>query len=173
VDAAIEQGISVFSVGVGPLDDSSQEREITGRQLLQEFAFQTGGQYYEAPDDQAIEERLRDDRNAAAERISADLRIQHHRLRCAHGRGAGDGLQDPATSTFTRCNPPTPSTPPPEGDVGGTPPPPPSDDGGARRPPADEGQTSDNGGGGGGAFGPLGLIAGLSLLALRRRLRAA
>jgi VWFA-related protein len=160
--AAIEQGISVFSVGVGPvLDELVEGREITGRQLLQEFAFQTGGQYYEAPDDEAIGDAygtiatlLQNEYLLTFESDIKDCEVHTLEVQVT-------GF-DPATSTFTRCNLPNTSTPPPEGDVGGTPSPPPSDDGG---------QTSDNGGGG--VFGPLGLIAGLSLLALRRRLRMA
>jgi VWFA-related protein len=164
VKDALEQGVSIFSVGVGPLDTLVSEREITGRQLLQEFSFQTGGQYYEAPDDQAIADAygtiaklLQNEYLLTFESNITDCNVHVVEVRVTEFV--------PATSTFTRCNPPSTSgtptpTPPPQGDVGGTPLPPPSDNGGS-------------GGGGGGALGPLGLIAGLSLLVLRRRLRAA
>jgi Ca-activated chloride channel homolog len=159
VDAALKQSISVFSVGVGPLDELVSKRDITGRKLLQELTFQTGGQYYEAPDDQAIEDAygtiatlLQNEYLLTFASSISDCNVHVVDVRVTDF--------DPATSTFTRCNLPNTSTPPPEGDVGGTPLPPPSNNDGS--------QTSD--GGGGGAFGPLGLIAGLSLLALRRRL---
>jgi Ca-activated chloride channel homolog len=159
-DAAIEQGLSIFSVGVGPLDALVSGREITGRELLQELTFQTGGQYYEAPNAEAIEDAygtiatlLQNEYLLTFESNITDCDVHTVEVRVTG--------QDPATSTFTRCTAPGSSTPPPTGDVGGTPPPPPSDD---------QGTSS---GGGGGAFGPLGLIAGLSLFALRRRLRVA
>lgn len=164
VDAALEQGTSIFSVGVGPLGELVSEREITGRQLLRELTFQTGGQYYEAPDDQAIED---------AYGTIATLLQNEYLLTFASGIDDCNEHEvevrvegfDPARSTFTRCTDPGTSTPPPEGDVGGTPTPPSEN--------TDDNSDTDanSSSGGGGAFGPLGLIAGLSLLALRRRPR--
>jgi VWFA-related protein len=149
VTLANGQDLSIFTVGVG---------DITF-ETMTELAFQTGGQFYEAQDAEAVTD--------AYSAISTVLQneylltfasdITDCEVHTVEVRVTG---QDPATSTFTRCNPPNTSTPPPEGNVGGTPLPPPSDNGG-----------SDGGSGGGGAFGPLGLIAGLSLLALGRRLR--
>jgi VWFA-related protein len=162
VTDAIEEGISVFSVAIGAFSAPASGTE-TGGQLLREFAFQTGGQYYEAPDDQAIKE--------AYEAVSQLLQNEYLLTFPSaiddcdeHTVEVRVTNQNPATSTFTRRTCGT-VTPPPTGDVGGTPAPPPAGDVG--------GTPSTGGGGGGGAFGPLGLIAGLSLLALRRRLRAA
>jgi VWFA-related protein len=177
VTAALNQGISVFTVGVGPLDELVSERGLTGRQLLQEFAFQTGGQYYEAPDDQAIEDAYNTIATLLQNEylLTFESNITDCNVHVVEVRVTGF---DPATSTFTRCNPPSTSptptpTPPPEGDVGGTPLPPPSDDGNGGGGGGGGTPDGSGGGGGGGAFGPLGLIAGLSLLALRRRLLVA
>ena len=138
--------ISIFTVGVGEIDFSA----------MGALAFQTGGQFYEARDDDAVKDAyvaistlLQNEYVLTFESNIADCEV-HEVVVEVKG-------QDPARSTFTRCTAPESSTPEPEGDVGGTPLPPPS----------------DGGSGGGGAFAPLGLIAGLSLLALRRRLRAA
>jgi len=139
--------ISIFTVGVGDIDFSA----------MGALAFQTGGQFYEARDDDAVKDAyvaistlLQNEYVLTFESNITDCEV-HEVVVEVKG-------QDPARSTFARCTAPGSSTPEPEGDVGGTPLPPPSNGGG---------------GGGGGAFGPLGLIAGLSLLALRRRLRAA
>jgi VWFA-related protein len=162
VSDAIEENISVFSVAIGSFSDTISGGG-TGGQLLREFAFQTGGQYYEAPDDQTIKE--------AYETVSQLLQNEYVLTFPSDINDCDEHTvevrvtnQNPATSTFTRRTCGT-VTPPPTGDVGGTPAPPPAGDVG--------GTPSTGGGGGGGAFGPLGLIAGLSLLALRRRLRAA
>jgi VWFA-related protein len=155
VSDAIEENISVFSVAIGSFSDTISGGG-TGGQLLREFAFQTGGQYYEAPDDQTIKE--------AYEAVSQLLQneyvltfpsgIDDCNEHTVEVRVTG---QNPATSTFTRrtCGS---VTPPPTGDVGGTTPPPPS---------------APSSGGGGGSVGLLELLAGVSLLALRRRFRRA
>jgi Ca-activated chloride channel homolog len=157
VSDALKENISVFSIGVGSLNETIPGFG-TGGQLLRELAFQTGGQYYEAPGDQAIKDAYR----AISQLLQNEYLLtfpsdiddcNKHEVEV---RVVGF---DPARSTFTRCTPLGSPTPSPAGDVGGTTPPPPSD--------------STSSGGGGGAFGPLGLIAGLSLLALRRRLRGA
>ena len=155
---ANDEEISIFSVAVGdPINLSA----------MTELAFQTGGQFYLADDDDAIESAYGAILTLLQNEylLTFDSSITDCNVHVVEVQVTGF---DPATSTFTRCTPsstsPTPvPTPPPEGDVGGTPLPPPSDDGGQ---PSDSG-----GGGGGGAFGPLGLIAGLSLLAMRRRIR--
>jgi Ca-activated chloride channel homolog len=150
---ANDQGISIFSIGVGPeLDDPVRNRpNITGRQLLQELTFQTGGAYYEAPSNEAIADAYDD--------ISTLLQNEYVLTFASNINDCNEHTVEvrvtafaPATSTFTRCTAPGSSTPPPQGDVPGTPAPPPS-----------------SGGGGGGAFGPLGLIGSLALLALVRR----
>jgi VWFA-related protein len=160
VDAANAAGVSIFTVGVGVLEQNVRGREITGRQLLQELTFQTGGQYYEAPDDQAIEEAY----GTIATLLQNEymLTFGSNITDCnEHTIEVRVTDQVPATSTFTRCTAPDSTTPPPTGDVGGTPLPPPDDNGG----------TGGSSGGGGGSVGVLELIAGVSLLALRRRFR--
>ena len=170
VDAANAGGISIFSVGVGSLDRIVSGREITGGELLQELAFQTGGQYYEAPDDQAIEDAY--DTIAVLLQNEYLLTFESDITDCnVHTIEVQVTGQSPATSTFTRCTESGSSTPPPEGDVGGTPVPPADDGGGTGG--NDSGGSTGGSSGGGGGFGPLGLIASLSLLALRRRLRTA
>jgi Ca-activated chloride channel homolog len=152
VTLANDEQLSIFTVAVGNINFAA----------MTELPFQTGGQFYEAQDGQAV---------ADAYTAISTLLQNEYVLTFASGITDCDVHtvevqvtdQAPATSTFTRCTAPGTSTPPPEGDVGGTPPP----------PPASDDTSSGGGGGGGGAFGPLGLIAGLSLLALRRRLRAA
>ena len=146
VTLANGEELSIFSVGVGEINFAG----------MSELAFQTGGQFYEAKDEKAVEDAysaistlLQNEYLLTFNSDIKDCEVHEVEVRVT-------GF-DPATSTFTRCTAPGSSTPEPEGDVGGTPLPPPS----------------DGGSGGGGAFAPLGLIAGLSLLALRRRLRAA
>jgi hypothetical protein len=167
---ANKNGISIFSIGVGPdLDEPVRDRpNITGRQLLQELTFRTGGAYYEAPNDEAIAD--------AYGNISSLLQNEYVLTFASNITDCNVHRVDvlvadfaPASSTFTRCTAATDlnPTPPPQGDVPGTPVPPPSSDTG------NTGNTGDTGGsgGGGGAFGPLGLIGGLALLALTRRRR--
>jgi Ca-activated chloride channel homolog len=55
VSDAIDEDIAVFSVAIGLFSDPISGGG-TGGQLLREFAFQTGGQYYEAPNDDTIKE---------------------------------------------------------------------------------------------------------------------
>lgn len=164
VQLANAQGISIFSIGVGPeLNDPVRDRpNITGRQLLQELTFQTGGAYYEAPDDAAIAD--------AYDNISSLLQNEYVLTFVSditdcnvHVAEVRVTVFAPATSTFTRCTPPLATTPPPQGDVPGTP----------VTPVPPPGNDTVKKSGGGGAFGPLGLIAALSLLGLRRRLRTA
>ena len=160
VSDAIEENISVFSVAIGSFSEPISGGG-TGGQLLREFAFQTGGQYYEAPDDQtikdayeAVSELLKNEYLLTFPSAIDDCDVHEVEVRVTD--------QNPATAAFTRrtCGS---VTPPPTGDVGGTPPPSTSTGGGG----------GSGGSGGGGAFGPLGLIAGLSFLAFRRRLRLA
>ncbi len=160
VSDAIEENISVFSVAIGSFSEPISGGG-TGGQLLREFAFQTGGQYYEAPDDQtikdayeAVSELLQNEYLLTFPSAIDDCDVHEVEVRVTD--------QNPATAAFTRrtCGS---VTPPPTGDVGGTPPPSTSTGGGG----------GSGGSGGGGAFGPLGLIAGLSFLAFRRRLRLA
>jgi Ca-activated chloride channel homolog len=141
---ANDSEVSIFSVGVGTINFAA----------MTELAFRTGGQFYEAQDGQAITDAysaisttLRNEYllTFASDITDCNVHTVEVRVKDLH----------PATSTFTRCTVPGSSTPPPEGNVGGTTPPPPS---------------APSNGGGGGSVGLLELLAGVSLLALRRRL---
>ena len=150
VTLANGEELSIFSVGVGNINFAA----------MTELAFQTGGQFYEAQDEEAVQDAYGAISTLLQNEylLTFDSTIDDCEVHTVEVRVTG---QNPATSTFTRCTAPGSSTPPPEGDVGGTPLPPPSDD----TPP------TSGGSGGGGSLGLLELIAGLSLLAFRRRLR--
>jgi Ca-activated chloride channel homolog len=101
---ANKNGISIFSIGVGPdLDEPVRDRpNITGRQLLQELTFRTGGAYYEAPNDEAIAD--------AYGNISSLLQNEYVLTFASNITDCNVHRVDvlvadfaPASSTFTRC----------------------------------------------------------------------
>jgi len=115
--------------------------------IMTQLATQTGGQYIAAPTDQQISDSY--------VKVSSLLNNEYllsftSSITDCNSHTIEVRVKDqatPATATFTRCTP-TSVTPPPSG--GGS-----------------------SGGGGGGSTGLLELIAGVSLLALRRRRRIA
>ena len=97
---------------MGPLGALVSERELTGRQLLQEFAFQTGGQYYEVPDDQAIEDA--DNKIATLLQNEYLLTFESNITDCnVHVVEVRVTGFDPATCPFTRCTATDIPPPPP------------------------------------------------------------
>jgi len=136
VREANKQGVAVFGIGVGDTSLNVPNRNITGAELMQELAGQTGGLYPEATDDTSIENLHLQISNLLANEYLLVFPFDVEECETYKIEVSVDGF-DFLEEVSSRC----PSSP------GG-------------------------GGGGGGAFGPLGLIAGLALLALRRRFSA-
>jgi hypothetical protein len=150
-DLASELGVTVFTIGVGQVSDTSAEiSPASGEDILRSLADITGGTYDFTSDGTGIQEIYE---------AFEDLLLNEYVLSFDYGiaacqeytiQVAVDGYGE-ATKTVESS----------QASCGG---------GGS----SDGGGSTDGGGGssgGGGAFGPLGLITGLSLLALRRRLR--
>ena len=139
--------IPVFTVGVGTISSG------TPLTIMTELAKQTGGTYYPAPTDAQIADAYVQISNLLNNEylLSFTSSITDCNSHTLEVRVTG---QAPASSTFTRCTPAS-VTPPPTGGGGGG------------------GGGGDGGGGGGGSTGLLEFVAGVALLALRRRRRAA
>jgi len=137
VTEANEQAVAVFGIGIGDTSRNVRNRDITGAQLMQELAGQTGGLYREATDSTSTEDLYLQVSNLLTNEYL--LVFPFDEITCETTYEIKVSLKD---YDFDRTL---------DVQSGSCPPPPRSS-------------------GGGGAFGPLGLIAGLSLLALRRRL---
>jgi len=148
VREANKQGVAVFGIGVGDTSqnlrarDTGEPLDLTGKELMEQLAGQTGGLYSEAADDTSIEDLYLQVSNLLANEYLLVFPFAIEECKPYDIEVAVEDFDFSETlQVSSRCPPP----------------------------------TGGSSGGGGGAFGPLGLIAGLSLLALRRRavLRAA
>jgi Ca-activated chloride channel homolog len=145
-DRAKTLGVAIFSVGVGNVTNPIPNRDPaqTGEDLLQSLADITGGTYQFAPNDAGIQQIY--------EEVSDSL-LNEYLLTFDYGvavcqeykiQVAAEPHGEAEQTVAASCPPP----------------------------PSAASTSAGAGAGGGGAFGPLALIAGLSLLALRRRLQA-
>jgi Mg-chelatase subunit ChlD len=142
VTEANKQGIAVFGIGVGDTSQNVSGREITGAELMQELAGQTGGLYGEATDSTSIDDLYLQVSNLLENEYLLVFPFDVEECTTYDVEVSIDEYSFSETvKVSSRC-------------------------------PSSTGGVSSSSGGGG-AFGPLGLIAGLSLLALRRRLMVA
>jgi hypothetical protein len=145
VTEANKQGVAVFGIGLGDTSLNVRNRNITGAELMRELAGQTGGWYGEATDSSSIGELYLQVSNLLENEYLLVFPYDVKECQTYGMRILISGEEFDDFSTLVNVSSRCPSS------TGG-------------------GSGSS---GGGGAFGPLGLIAGLSLLALRRRRRAA
>ena len=139
VTEATEQNVAVFGIGVGDTSRNVRNRDITGAELMQELAGQTGGLYAEETDESTIEDIYLQVSNLLANEYLLVFPFDVEECTTYKIEVSIDEYSFSETvEVSSRC-------------------------------PSSTGGVSSSSGGGG-AFGPLGLIAGLSLLALRRRL---
>ena len=139
VTEANKQGVAVFGIGIGDTSLNVRNRDITGAQLMQELAGQTGGLYSEATDSTSIADIYLQVSNLLANEYLLVFPFDVEECKTYDIEVSVEEFNfSELVRVSSRCPPPTSGS-----------------------------------SGGGGAFGPLGLIAGLSLLALRRRLRLA
>ena len=143
VTEANKQDVAVFGIGVGDTSLNVRNRDITGAELMQELASQTGGLYLEETEDSTIEDLYLQVSNLLANEYLLVFPFDIEECN-TYEIDVAIAVEEFEFSKTLEVESRCPSSP------GG-------------------GSSS----GGGGAFGPLGLIAGLSLLALLRRLRAA